>query len=184
MDMMWKIGEFALVLIMSAAMIYYVAIGKESVDDTQEYVTNQNYSDAYAERYASLSSFDADAVGKISVQEALNLVFTYASDATPVIVKGPNGPDDIHVYVTDTGGWVYSTHGKPLGYKIDASGNYYQGTYNTGIRAFEKPTEPVPDYQTLYNYLSNNQRTDVFYLCNINPDNKGNLKTILLVATN
>ena len=182
MDMMWKIGEFALVLIMSAAMIYYVAIGKESVDDTQEYVTNQNYSDAYAERYASLSSFDADAVGKISVQEALNLVFTYASDATPVIVQGPDG--DIHVFVTDTGGWMYSTHGKPLGSKINAAGEYYDTPTTIPASKFPRATEPVPDYQTLYNYLSNNQRTDVFYLCNINPDNKGNLKTILLVATN
>lgn len=182
MDMIWKIGEFALVLMMSAAMLYYVAIHTESVNDTQEYVTNQNNSDAYAERYASLSSFDADSVGKISVQEALNLVFTYASDATPVIVRGPDGV--VHVYVTDTSGWVYSTHGKPLGRKIDASGQYYDGPYNTAIPAFSLPTEPVPDYQTLYNYLSNNQRTDVFYLCNINPDNKGNLKTILLVATN
>jgi len=36
----------------------------------------------------------------------------------------------------------------------------------------------------LYNYLSNNQQSDVFYLCNINPDNVGDLKAILLVATN
>ena len=184
MDMIWKIGEFALVLMMSAAMLYYVAIHTESVNDTQEYVTNQNNSDAYAERYASLSSFDADSVGKISVQEALNLVFTYASDATPVIVKGPNGPDDIHVYVTDTSGWVYSTHGKPLGSKINAAGEYYETPTTIPKDKFPRATEPVPDYQTLYNYLSNNQRTDVFYLCNINPDNKGNLKTILLVATN
>lgn len=183
MDMIWKIGEFTLVMLMVSMMIFYLAKSEESIQDTQEYVTKQNYSDAYAEKYASLSSFDADSVGKISVQEALNLVFTYADDSTPVIVKGPNG--SIRIFASDKDGWEYSSHGKPLGRKIDAQGNYYDGTYNTNIGVLDSVmTEPVPDYNTLYAYLSNNQQSDVYYLCNINPDNAGTLETILLVATN
>lgn len=182
MDIAWKIGEMFLILAGVSLMLYYIAGSEAKINETNEYVTKQNNSDAYANRYASLSSFDADSVGKISVQEALNLIYTYAQDSTPVIVKGPDNV--VHVYVTDTSGWVYSSNGKPLGRKIDAKGNYYDGAYNTNIGAIEVATEPIPEYKVLYNYLSNNQLSDVYYLGNINPDNQGNLKTVLLKATN
>lgn len=182
MDIIWRIGEALLVLLMVTLMLYYVANSRESINDTQEFVTKQNYSDAYANRYASLSSFDADSVGKISVQEALNLIYNYADDSTPVIVKGPDGV--IHVYVSGQGGWIYSSKGKPLGQKLDANGQYYNGQYDTSLPPLQIATEAVPDYKDLYNYLSNNQMSEVHYLANINPDNQGTLKTILLKATN
>lgn len=182
MDFVWRIGEFLLVLIGVSLMLFYIADAESNISDTQEYITKQNNSDAYANRYASLSSFDADSVGKISVQEALTLIYTYAQDSTPVIVRGPDNVT--HAYVTDTSGWVYSSNGKPLGRKIDANGNYYDGTYNTNIGTVDIATEPIPEYKDLYQYLSNNQQTNVYYLGNINPDNQGNLKTILLKATN
>ncbi|MFF2798073.1 hypothetical protein [Lysinibacillus xylanilyticus] len=182
MDLIVRIGEFLLIMIGVSAMLFLIAGSVVKINETQEYVTKQNNSDAYANRYASLSSFDADSVGKISVQEALDLIYTYAQDSTPVIVKGPDNV--VHVYVTDSGGWRYSSNGKPLGRKIDGKGNYYDGTYNTNIGAIDVATEQVPDYKDLYNYLSNNQYSDVYYLGNINPDNQGNLKTVLLKATN
>lgn len=181
--MIWKIGEFALVLLMVSMIIFYTAKSEENILDTQEYVTKQNYSDAYAEKYASLSAFDADSVGKISVQEAVNLIFTYAGDTTPVVVKGPDGK--IRVFASDKDGWNFSSNGKPFGQKIDAQGNYYNGSYNTNVGVLNNiKTEPVPAYNDLYNYLSAFQASDVYYYCNINPDNQGTLETILLVATN
>lgn len=182
MDLIWRIGEFLLVAVMVSLMLYFIVQANTNINNTQEYVTKQNNSDAYANRYASLSSFDADSVGKISVQEALTIIYTYAQDSTPVIVKGPDNV--VHVFVTDTSRWIYSSYGKPLGRKLDGQGNYYDGTYNTNIGAISVATEPVPEYKDLYNYLSNNQNSNVYYLGNINPDNQGNLKTILLKATN
>lgn len=182
MDLVLRIGEYALILIGVSLMLFYVAQANTNVQNTQEYVTKQNNSDAYANRYASLSSFDADSVGKISVQEALELVHTYATDSTPVIVKGPDNV--AHVYVTDNSKWIYSSNGKPLGRKLNAKGEYYDGTYNTNIGSLEVATEPIPEYKDLYNYLSNRQASNVYYLVNINPDNQGNLKTVLLKATN
>ena len=182
MDIVWKIGELFLILAGVSLMLFYTAESQANRQETQEYVNAQNHSDAYAAKYASLSSFDADTVGKISVQEVLSVIFTHASDSSPVIVRGPDNV--VHVYVTDNGGWTYDSYGKPVGRKLDGNGNYYDGTYNTNVGVLSVKTEPLPDYKTLYNYLSNNQRSDVYYLGNINPENKGDLRTILFVRTN
>ena len=183
MDFILKIGEYSVSLIIVAIMLVAVIVSMTSVRDTEDYVTRQNESDAYAEKYASLSSFDADSVGKITVQEALTLIMTYAQDSSPVIVRGPD--EVVHAYVSSKDGWTYSSNGKPLGKKVDANGNYYNGTFNTCIgEVRDLPTEPVPDYKVLYNYLSANQTREVFYLGNMNPDNTGDLNTFLLVVEN
>lgn len=163
-------------------MLFYVATASDNMNKTQDYVTAQNYSDAYSDRYASLSSFDVDSVGAISVQEALELIYTHVQDSTPAIVVGPDG--ELKIFVNDTGGWIYSSGGKPLGMKVDAQGNYYEGQISTNVGAIEKATEPIPTYQELYNYLSNNQQGDIKYAVNIDPDNSGTLRTILIKAIN
>lgn len=181
MDFILRLGEHSLSLIVASVMILATIGVVASIRDTEDYVTRQNESDAYATRYASLSSFDADSVGKITVQEALTVIFSRAQDSSPVIVKGPDGI--VHVYVSSKDNWVYSSSNKPVGRKIDANGNYYDGTFNTNIGIINVKTEPIPDYNTLYNYLSNNQQGNVFYLGNMNPLNTGDLNTFLLVAT-
>lgn len=182
MDLPFQLPMLFLSLIGVSLMLGFTITGFQSIQRTQDFVTAQNHSDAYTNRYASLSSFDADSVGKISTQEALTLVYNYSTDDTPVIVQGPDNV--VHVYATGSGGWKYNSHGKPLGKKLDAKGNYYNGEFDTSIPPLDLTTEAVPEYKELYKYLATSRDgSDVYYLANIDPENKGDLKTILLKAT-
>jgi hypothetical protein len=182
MGLLWSLAEYFLQLVVVAAALLALAQGVTSINNTQDYITKQNYSDAYRDRYASLSSFDSGVVGKISVQEALNLAFSHAGDTAPVVVKGPDNA--VHVFVSSSTPWLFTSGGKPLGAKYDVQGNLIVPTYNSNIGVVSQLTEKLPTYAVLYNYLSANQSGTVNYICNIDPDNTGELRTILLVATN
>lgn len=182
MGLLWTLAEYFLSLVVVASALLALAQGVTSINETQDYITKQNYSDAYRDRYASLSSFDSDVVGKISVQEALDLIYNNAGDTSPVVVKGPDNA--VHVFVNSTKPWLFTSGGKPLGAKYDVQGNITYPALNTNIGLVSQNTEQLPTYTVLYNYISANQTRTVYYLCNINPDNTGTLRTILLIATN
>lgn len=178
MDIFVKLGLFFMGLTTSALMLFFVYSSLSSIAETKDFVSEQNHSDAYATRYASLSSFDADTVGAITVQETLTLVFNNVTNHTPTIVRGPDGV--IHAYVTGKSGWTYNTYNKPLGAKFDI--NNQETSSPTRINQSSFLTETVPAYEDLYRYLSNNYTNSNNYLVNIDPLNDGTLTVIVIVA--
>lgn len=179
MDIFVKLGLFFLGLTTTALMLFFTAQSLNSIAETRDYVSEQNHSDAYAIRYASLSSFDADTVGAITVQEALTLIYNNATNHTPIIVRGPNG--NLNAWVTGSGGWNYSTYNKPLGAKYGL--NNQQISSPTYIGPLNINTTTLPKYDDLYRYLSNNYVNSHDYYVNIDPLNNGSLTVLVLVAT-
>lgn len=182
MSLLWDLGSYFISLIVVAAGLLALAQFLTGINEAQDYSNRQNYSDAYRDRYASLSSFDSEVVGKISIQEALDLIYKHTGDNSPTVVKGPDGA--VHVFISTGNSWDFSSAGKPFGAKYDVQGNLIPSVPNTNIGVLNKSTERLPEYKVLYDYLSANQSGNIYYYCNIDPDNTGELRTILLVATN
>lgn len=86
MDFIFKYGHYFLSLIAVSAMLMYLSSSLTSINEVESYVDKRNTQDKLAQDYSLIAPYDYKAVGNISKQEALELIFTRTSDLTPVFV--------------------------------------------------------------------------------------------------
>lgn len=170
MDFIIKMGEVVLMLMAVALMLYYSAMALEDMNDTKEYVTQQNAQDAHAAAYSKVSAVDYRAVGVITKQEALDFIYTHVSDKSPVMLKLNNTTR--YYFVSNNGGWNTNLP--------EEVGNNDIGSLETGQWDTVKATR-MPSYNQLNSLLGG---STVKYAVDVDPLGTGDYGAVLVIRVN
>ena len=163
MDIIVKVGIIFISLICTSVMLSLSYNALEDIEQARNYVIEQSEQEEKAARMARLATVDYNAVGSLSVDEALDFIFTYASDSTPVFFMG-----ELYTHM-----YFFSTTGITHSYEVK-----YIGSLGTTYDVFNFEKRRMMDYESLRNIMVKvpNSR----YIVDVNPYGWGDDSTVLV----